>query len=92
MIEVCTRTGCFVHLLKTNIHTYMTIFSYNVSLLSLYVHSNLTIMLSESYSLLFLISLHYVGCSCLSNQPFHSAGGHGFDHHAHSTLKLFFLR
>lgn len=83
MIEACTLAGCYVHLLKTNIQTHMSVFSYTVSLLSLYVSSSLITMLLESYSRLFLSSLRYVGCSCLSNQPVRCTGGRGFDRHAH---------
>lgn len=88
MIEACTRAVYFVHLFnKTQTYntfkTYMSIFSYIVSLLSLVCIHQYSHDLFRFSHLVTILSLHYVGYSCLPGLPFHSTGGHGFDHYTH---------
>lgn len=83
VIEACTRAVYFVHLFnKTQTYNtfkaYMSIFSYNVSFtLPICIHRY------SHVSLILILSLHYVGYSCLSSPPIHSTGGRGFDHYTH---------
>lgn len=70
MIEACTRAVYFVHLFNetqaySTFKTYMSIFSYTVSLLSLYVYTNIDMIFLDS-----VISTHDVSTLSWIQLPF----------------------
>lgn len=85
MTEACTRAVYFVHLFNKT-QTYNTLkligayFLMMYPLLSLHAFTDTAM---DPYLLMLILSLHYVGYSCLSSRPVRSTGGRGFDHYAH---------